>query len=97
MTIATTSSVSNGNMLHFNPVLLSNEDLQWADLSIIDMSTYDQGPEARQALAKQVHDAMTTAGFMVLVNYGISEEEIQRQVDIAHVCYERWGSGIKQC
>ncbi|KAJ5607367.1 hypothetical protein N7537_003986 [Penicillium hordei] len=89
MTIATNSSVGNGDMLHFNPVSLSNEDLEWADLSIIDMSTYDQGPEARQALAKQVHDAMTTAGFMVLVNYGISEEEIQRQVDIAHTMFER--------
>lgn len=81
----TTDHYATGELLHFEPVQPSNEDLPYADLATIDVSTFDKGPEAQKALAEQVRDAMHGDGFFTLVGMGISEEEIARQVDIGYV------------
>jgi len=49
------------------------------------MSTFKDGIEAQKKLADQLYTAMTTQGFFVLTGFGISEEEIRRQVDIGYV------------
>jgi hypothetical protein len=56
-----------------------------ADLIGINLSTFNNGPAAQKKLADQLYTAMTTQGFFVLTGFGISEEEIQRQVDIGYV------------
>ena len=57
----------------------------YADLMNIDISTWDDGDQARQSLSKQLYEAMTTQGFFVLTGHCLSEREIERQVDIGYV------------
>jgi isopenicillin N synthase-like dioxygenase len=74
---------------HFVPVQPTKHELDYADLDTLDFSRYDEGPEARKELAAQLHQAMTTHGFFVVVNHGLSEEQITRQVDIGHTILKR--------
>lgn len=69
---------------HFVPAPPTKLDLEYANLRTLDLSWYDQGPEKRAALAEELRLAMTTQGFFILINHGVSEEEIERQVDIGH-------------
>ncbi|PNS16803.1 UPF0676 protein [Sphaceloma murrayae] len=69
---------------HFVPVGPTKEELNYAELVEIDLSKFDDGPEAQQALAKQLDYAMRTQGFFIVVNHGVSKETIDRQVDIGH-------------
>ncbi|KFZ15698.1 hypothetical protein V502_05441 [Pseudogymnoascus sp. VKM F-4520 (FW-2644)] len=77
------------NVDHFIPVQTTKEDLDFADLEILDFTFYGDGPTARQELADKVHKAMRTHGFFVIINHGISEEVITRQVDIGHTILKR--------
>ncbi|KAK5296944.1 hypothetical protein LTR99_008586 [Exophiala xenobiotica] len=81
---------------HFTPVGASNEPLDFADLEILDFSRYDEGQQAKLDLANQVHKAMSTQGFFVIINHGIPEEEITRQVDIGHTILHRTSPEEKQ-
>ena len=74
---------------HFVPVGPTKEDINFADLEILDLSRYNAGPEAQNALAHQLHKAMSTQGFFVLVNHGVTEQEIARIVDIGHTVLAR--------
>ncbi|CAK7222010.1 hypothetical protein SBRCBS47491_004722 [Sporothrix bragantina] len=69
---------------HFTPVQETKEDLPFADLVKIDLSTYEDGPEARKKLAQDLNQAMRTQGFFYVINHGISEQEIERQIDIGY-------------
>ncbi|KAH0831823.1 2OG-Fe(II) oxygenase family oxidoreductase [Fonsecaea pedrosoi] len=74
---------------HFVPVEPTKEKLDYADLDILDFSLYKDTPADKKELAKQVHKAMTSHGFFVIVNHGISEETIERIVDIGHTILSR--------
>ncbi|WWC58799.1 uncharacterized protein I303_101343 [Kwoniella dejecticola CBS 10117] len=93
--MSTTSTRANGStkgaegLLHFTPVGPSQMDIPYADLMNIDLSTFADGPDAQQKLAGQLYQAMTTQGFFVLTGFGISEEEIARQVDIGYTVLEK--------
>lgn len=69
---------------HFVPVKPTTEPLEYAELVRLDLSKYEDGPEARQALADKLNHAMRTQGFFIVENHGISKEQIDRQVDIGH-------------
>lgn len=74
---------------HFVPVGPTKEKLDFADLEILDFSRYNEGLESKKALASQVHKAMSTQGFFVIVKHGISEESISRLVDVGHTILTR--------
>ena len=71
-------------VVRFTPANPSKEALDFADLEILDFSQYADGPAARQDLASKVRNAMRNYGFFVIVNHGIPEDLITRQVDISH-------------
>ena len=74
---------------HFQPVSASQEPLDFVKLHTIDLSRYDDGKDGKKYLAEQVREAMTTQGFFTLINHGLSEDEITRQVDIGHTVLKR--------
>lgn len=74
---------------HFIPAAPTKEKIDFAELKTLDFSRYDDGPVARKELANHLHEAMSTQGFFVVVNHGISEQEIERQVDIGHTILKR--------
>ena len=85
MPVAIPEPIDDPSLLHFTPVGPSKDPLDYADLQTVDMSTFHSGPAAQAALAQTVRSAMHHQGFFVLTNFGISEAEIERQVDIAYV------------
>ena len=69
---------------HFVPVEPTKASLDFVKLQCIDLARYDKGADAKARLAEQIRYAMTTQGFFTIINHGLSEEEITRQVDIGH-------------
>lgn len=69
---------------HFVPVAPTKEPVSFVNLQTIDLAHYDEGPEARCKLAEEIRVAMTTQGFFTLINHGLDEETISRQVDLGH-------------
>lgn len=74
---------------HFVAVQPSKETIDFVSLHTVDLATYNDGLEAQKQLAEEVRQAMTTQGFFTLINHGITEEEILRQVDIGHTILKR--------
>ncbi|KAJ8457010.1 hypothetical protein ONZ51_g11780 [Trametes cubensis] len=73
---------------HYVPAPPTKEDLEWADLPIIDLSKAST-PEGRAELAPQVRDAMRTFGFMYVVNHGLTQAQNERIFDIADVPFSQ--------
>ncbi|KAI0649640.1 Clavaminate synthase-like protein [Trametes meyenii] len=73
---------------HYVPAPTTQEDLEWAELPIIDISTADTA-EGRAALTPQVCSAMQTYGFMYIVNHGLSQAQNDRIFDIADVPFSQ--------
>ncbi|KAI0708376.1 Clavaminate synthase-like protein [Earliella scabrosa] len=69
---------------HYVPAPPTREDLDWADLPVIDLSKA-RTPEGRAELAPQVRDAMRTHGFLYVINHGFTEAQTERIFDIADV------------
>ncbi|KAL2837810.1 hypothetical protein BJX68DRAFT_280124 [Aspergillus pseudodeflectus] len=77
-------STTGPEIEHFVPVAPTKEKLEYAKLVTLDLSKYDDGPEARQKLADELKFAMRTQGFFLIQNHGIDLNTINRQVDIGH-------------
>lgn len=56
-------------------------DIDWADLVTLDFSQYDL-PGGKQKLAEQLKDAVHKIGFFYIVNFGLPQEDIDRQFAI---------------
>ncbi|KIM95454.1 hypothetical protein OIDMADRAFT_45286 [Oidiodendron maius Zn] len=74
---------------HFVPVQPSKENIPFVELRTIDLSRYNHGIETRRQLADEARLALTTQGFFTVINHGLSEEDITRQVDIGHTILTR--------
>lgn len=59
----------------------TTEDLPWADISVIDISTFDE-PGGKEKLAERLRDAVQTTGFFSVVGTGFTDEEVTRQFAI---------------
>ncbi|EPS37614.1 hypothetical protein H072_8640 [Dactylellina haptotyla CBS 200.50] len=60
----------------------TKEDVKYADLVTIDLSEYDT-PGGPQRLAAQLKDAVHEVGFFYIKNFGLSQEQVNRQFAIA--------------
>lgn len=65
----------------------TKEDLSWAELVSLDLSTFDQ-PGGKEALAKQLKHAVHTVGFFYVVGYGISQEKVDKQFAIGKEVFD---------
>ncbi|KAI9708665.1 MAG: hypothetical protein M1820_003883 [Bogoriella megaspora] len=61
-------------------------DLAWADLSVIDLSSYDE-PGGKERLAEQLRQAVHRDGFFSVTGTGIPPEDVSRQLSIATAFY----------
>jgi isopenicillin N synthase-like dioxygenase len=59
----------------------TTEALPWADISVIDISTFDE-PGGKEKLAEQLRHAVQTTGFFSVTGTGFTEEEVTRQYAI---------------
>ncbi|KDQ32558.1 hypothetical protein PLEOSDRAFT_1073080 [Pleurotus ostreatus PC15] len=75
----------------YSPGPPTSEDLEYADLAIVDISKAST-PEGRAELAITVREAMTNVGFFYVVNHGYDQAQIARITDISDVFF----SGVSQ-
>ncbi|KAI9665714.1 MAG: hypothetical protein M1821_003648 [Bathelium mastoideum] len=66
----------------WTPPAKTKHDLPWADLSVIDLSSYDE-PDGEEKLASQLKEAVSCDGFFSVTGTGIPAEEVYRQFAIA--------------
>ena len=65
----------------------TSADLDWADLITIDLSRFDS-PGGKQALAKQLKTAISTVGFFYVINFGLSEAEVDSQFALCKAIFD---------
>lgn len=65
----------------YKQVAESSYDLDWADLVTLDLSKYDQ-VGGKQELANQLKNAVHNVGFFYITNFGLSQDEVDRQFAI---------------
>ncbi|KAH7928365.1 Clavaminate synthase-like protein [Leucogyrophana mollusca] len=69
---------------HYVPAPVTKEDLNYADLAVIDLSKADT-PAGRAELASEVKEALLTHGFFYVVNHGYIQDQTDRMFDIADI------------
>ncbi|KAF8876113.1 gibberellin 2-oxidase [Mucidula mucida] len=65
----------------------TSASLDWAPLVIIDLSKFDT-PGGKEALAADLKDAVKNWGFWTVVNTGISQEQLDRQLAIGNAFFK---------
>jgi isopenicillin N synthase-like dioxygenase len=61
-------------------------ELDWAPLVIIDLSKFDE-PGGKQALADDLHQAVQRWGFWTVINSGIDDALVVRQLSIGQAFF----------
>ena len=70
----------------YKQVPVTKENLDWAELVSLDLSKFDV-PNGKQELAKQLTYAAQHVGFFYVHNFGISQEEVDRQFALGREFY----------
>ncbi|KAH7096025.1 hypothetical protein FB567DRAFT_47775 [Paraphoma chrysanthemicola] len=65
----------------------TKEDLPWSELVTLDLEDYDR-PGGKERLAKQLEHAVHHVGFFYVKNYGLSQEQVDRQFTLAKHFFE---------
>lgn len=71
----------------YKQVPVTKHNLDWADLVTLDLSLFD-APGGKEQLAKQLFDAVQNIGFFYVINFGLSQEEVDRQFAIGKEFFE---------
>ncbi|KAI1863453.1 uncharacterized protein JN550_009564 [Neoarthrinium moseri] len=74
-------------LYQYSHVQETRENLEWADLSNIDLLKYGT-PEGNTELADTLIEAIRTKGFFYVTNFGISQERVDRQFALGQAFYE---------
>lgn len=72
----------------FTPPPDTTASLDWAPLTIIDLSRFD-APGGKEKLAKELGDAVKRWGFWVVTSTGISQNQVDRQLDIGNAFFKQ--------
>lgn len=62
-------------------------DLPWAELVTLDLEDYNR-PGGKERLAKQLEHAVHHVGFFYVKNFGLTQEEVDRQFTLAQNFFE---------
>jgi len=82
----TSGNIPNTNSPYSN-IPESKEQFDWVDMVIIDLSSFDK-PGGKEELAKKLYDAIKNTGFIYVINFGLSQEEVDEQYNIAQELFE---------
>lgn len=80
---------------HYVAAPPTKENLEYADLAIIDISKADT-EEGCAALAIELREALLSHGFFYVTNHGYSQDQTDRMFDIADVPFSTVTDGEKQ-
>ncbi|KAI1608877.1 hypothetical protein EDD36DRAFT_95866 [Exophiala viscosa] len=65
----------------------TQHELDWADLVTLDLSKFDK-PNGKQELAAQLSDAVNRIGFFYITNFGLNQDEVDRQFSLCKQVFE---------
>ena len=65
----------------------TKENLDWADLPTVDLSSYGTSDAANAALAQTLIEAIRTKGFFYVTHFGVSQEAVDRQFALGQAFY----------
>jgi isopenicillin N synthase-like dioxygenase len=82
-----TSALSLADIPHYQSIPETKADLDWADLVTLDLSVFDQ-PGGKEKLAAQLKEAIHKIGFFYLVNFGLSQEDVDQQFSLASSIFQ---------
>ncbi|KAI0014489.1 hypothetical protein F4779DRAFT_612777 [Xylariaceae sp. FL0662B] len=80
-TAATSTIQGNSGIPTYHQIPETKYELDWVDLVILDLSQFDQ-PSGKQKLAAQLFDAIQKIGFFYVTNFGLTQEQVDRQFAI---------------
>lgn len=81
----------------WQPPAPTTEDLEWANLHTIDLSLLDSpDPQIVADLIQLTKTAIKEDGFLYLVNYGISLEQLHRQFSLAQYTHHNISDADKE-
>lgn len=81
--------ISHGSW-SFDCIVLTSHphvSVDWADLVTLDLAKFDE-PGGKEALAQQLFGALQTIGFFYIVNFGLGQEEVDRQFAIGKAVFD---------
>ncbi|KAE8154398.1 hypothetical protein BDV25DRAFT_135834 [Aspergillus avenaceus] len=78
---------SSSTLRHYVHVPETKHELDWADLVTLDLSQFDQ-PGGKEKLAAQLKDAVHHIGFFYITNFGLTQDQIDRQFAIGQELFE---------
>lgn len=81
------SRYSFANLEHYSHPPETREDLPWSELVTLDLEDYGR-PGGKERLAKQLEHAVHHVGFFYVRNYGLTQEEVDRQFTLAKAFFE---------
>ncbi|CAG9985184.1 unnamed protein product [Clonostachys byssicola] len=84
---AAVSSFPVGALPAYKQIPETAHELDWANLVTLDLSKFDQ-PGGKEALANQLFKALQEVGFFYIVNFGLSQEEVDEQFAIGKNLFE---------
>ncbi|KAL1636138.1 hypothetical protein SLS58_009987 [Diplodia intermedia] len=65
----------------------TKHELDWADLATLDLSQFD-APGGKQKLADQLFKAIQNVGFFYIINFGLTQEEVDHQFAIGKKLFQ---------
>ncbi|CAG9936531.1 unnamed protein product [Clonostachys rosea f. rosea IK726] len=84
---AAVSSFPVGALPAYKQIPETAHELDWANLVTLDLSKFDQ-PGGKEALANQLFKALQEVGFFYIVNFGLSQEDVDEQFAIGKNLFE---------
>ncbi|KIY67144.1 Clavaminate synthase-like protein [Cylindrobasidium torrendii FP15055 ss-10] len=75
-------------IVHWERPAPTKYDLDYADLTSIDLSLYDK-PEGCEKLVETIRHALTEVGFWVVTNTGFTQEEVDHQFALGQTFFEQ--------
>ena len=73
-----TQSVALPPLPKYEQVATTTAELDWADLVTLDLSDFER-PGGKERLAAQLFLAVQSIGFFYVINFGLSQDEVDRQ------------------
>lgn len=68
-------------------ICCSHFAVDWADLVTLDLAKFDE-VGGKEALARQLFEALQTIGFFYIVNFGLGQDEVDRQFAIGKAVFD---------
>ncbi|KAI4861004.1 Clavaminate synthase-like protein [Hypoxylon rubiginosum] len=85
--VATPTIQGQTDIPAYHQVPETKYELDWADLVTLDLSQFDQ-PGGKQRLATQLFEAIQKIGFFYIINFGLTQEQVDRQFAIGKEVFQ---------